>query len=115
MGGHVLETYTPDEYGPRPALSPLKEKARKAGIPAPLYRKGVKEGKEKTGIDVEKLSSGVGHVKRSRWAWLTVAGMLAAADGPLPFGDAAAVALLLAYGTYEAVEAVGDFREGLGR
>jgi len=108
IGGHVLENnVVAHGHAPRPARTDVRYLSKKTGVPAPLLRKAGKEVQEKTGYDVMRASQAHGRFRRARWAF-GVAGTLAAADGPLPIGDALAVGFLAAYGTYEIVSGVQD-------
>lgn len=114
IGGHVVESYVESQGQPsRPAINPLMDKAKQKGVPKPLLRKGAKEIKAETGIDVVQISQGLGRAKRATWAFRTAAA-LALIDGPLPVGDAIAIGLLATYGTYEGVMFVKDVKEGSG-
>ena len=113
IGGHVVESYYQEEFGPRPSPVPLLSVAKDRGIPTPLVRQASKEVQAETGLDVMKLSRAHGRARRARWAF-TVAATLAAADGPLPIGDAMAVGVLGAYGVYETGMAIKDVAEGVG-
>ena len=106
IGGHVIETSMPTQ-SPRPAAVPLMELAKKHGVPKPLARKAIKETSDAIGYDVQRGANAYARYRRARWAFTTAAA-LAAADGPLPFGDIAAIGLLGAYGGYEVVAAFGD-------
>ena len=108
IGGHVIETTLDSRiHGPRPAADPLMELAKKHGVPKPLARKAMKESSEAIGYDVARASRGVGRLRRAKRAF-GIAAVFAAADGPLPFGDAVAVGVLGSYGIYEVVTGVGD-------
>jgi len=106
IGGHVISTALPQQ-SPRPAADPLMELAKKHGVPKPLARKAIKETSDAIGYDVQRGANAYARYRRARWAFTTAAA-LAAADGPLPFGDIAAIGLLGAYGGYEVVAAFGD-------
>lgn len=54
---------------------------------------------------ISDLSTVPGRTRRARIAF-TLAGSLILVDGPLPFGDAAAAAVLIGYGSYETVKSV---------
>ena len=109
IGGQLIETHVDAPTG-RPRLDPLMELAKKHGVPKPMARAAVKQLSKDTGYDIARASRGLGRVKRARWAFSTAA-TLAMADGPLPFGDIAAIGLLGVYGTYEGVTAFGDLRQ----
>ena len=113
IGGHVVESYYEEEFGPRPRTNPLIVQAKRKGVPAPLVRQASKEIAASTGIDAMKVSSAYGRARRARRA-LTIAAALAAADGPLPIGDAIAIGVLGSYAAYETVMAVGEVKEGVG-
>ena len=83
------------------------------GVSAKLIREASKSIEAKTGADATRFYQVPGRARRAQWAFTTAA-TLAMADGPLPFGDVAAIAVLTAYGTYEVVEAVGDIKAGTG-
>jgi hypothetical protein len=108
VGGHVLEHHLDrPELPGRPAATGVKQISKKTGVPAPLVRKAGKQIQKETGYDVIRAAGAHGRFRRARWAFTTAA-VLAAADGPLPIGDAAAVALLAGYGVYETVSGVQD-------
>lgn len=113
IGGHVVESYTEEEFGPRPSPLPLVDFAKERGVPTPLVKKASKEVQQSTGIDAMQLSRAHGRARRARWA-LTTAAALAAVDGPLPVGDAIAIGVLGAYAGYEVGMAVKDVKEGVG-
>ena len=102
IGGHVVESYLRDhhEVAPRPSLDVVPQISNITGVPKPLLRAGAEQLKKDTDIDLMKLGKKFRRAQRARWAF-TTAGSLAAADGPLPFGDAAAMVLLGVYGAYE--------------
>lgn len=108
IGGHVVETYV-DRPGipPRPVLDPLPGISRKTGIPTKLLREGSRSVERDTGLDLAKLGKKYQRAKRARWA-ITTAGTLAAADGPVPIGDALAMGFLALYGAYEVVQIFTD-------
>ena len=64
-------------------------------------------GGDTDGYSAQRVTRGVGRARRARWAFVTAA-TLAAADGPLPIGDAAAIVFLAGYGIYEGYGAVQD-------
>jgi hypothetical protein len=103
IGGRVVESYLDDNPAitSRPHYSPLVELGRKYGVSAPLVKMAGRETKKKYGRDpVEMTSETYGRARRAKWAFRTAA-ILAAADGPLPIGDIAAIGVLGVYGTYE--------------
>ncbi len=110
IGGHVIETQLDESHGPRPPADPLLEFAKKQGVPKPLARKAMKEISQETGYDVQRASRGAGRLRRARRV-LGIAATLAAADGPLPFGDAVAIGVLGIYGTYEVVQGAADLAQ----
>jgi len=113
IAGHVLESVVETPIA-RPAQTNIvKDMKRRYGVPASVTKQAARAAKEKTGADPIRLSAVPGRARRAKWAYLTAA-TLAMADGPLPFGDIAAIAVLTAYGTYEVVEAVGDIKAGTG-
>lgn len=109
----MVESYYQEEFGPRPSPVPLLSVAKDRGVPTPMVRLASKEVQETTGVDVLKVSRAHGRARRARWAFTTAAA-IAAADGPLPIGDAIAVGVLGAYGVYEVGMAVKDVAEGVG-
>ena len=115
IGGHVLESYVESQGRPgRPNnVNPLMEKGKQMGVPKPLMRKGAKEIKKETGMDLIKIANTPARVRRASWAFRTAVALVAI-DGPLPFGDALAAGLLATYGTYETVMIVKDVKEGVG-
>ena len=115
IGGHVIESYVeqPDGVGPRPRpMTFEKEIKRTIGVPAPLARAASREIKDKSGVDIGKMFSGISHAKRASWAARTALA-LSLIDGPLPFGDALAIGGLAVYGGYETYQAVKDFSEAV--
>lgn len=113
IAGHVLESVVETPIQRPPSTNLVRDMKSRYGVPAPVTKEAAAAAKEKTGVDVVRLSQVPGRARRAKWAFGTAA-TLAMADGPLPFGDIAAIAVLSAYGTYEVVEAVGDIREGSG-
>lgn len=65
----------------------------------------IKVAEEKTGVDLKRKYT---RYRRARWA-VTTAGTLAAADGPLPVGDAIAIGFLGAYGAYETYKIITEW------
>ena len=109
IGGHVVESHVVQSGQPqRPVSITPRSISKKTGVPVPLVKQASKEFEQKTGYDVMRASGGYGRLRRARWAFTTAAA-IAAADGPLPFGDAAAIAFLAGYGVYETVTGIGDF------
>jgi len=101
IGGHVIESYVDtNTHGPRPAADPIMEHAKKHGVPKSLARAAMKESSKSLGYDVARASRGLGRMRRARRA-VTIAAALAAADGPLPIGDALAIGFLGTYAAYE--------------
>ena len=117
IGGHVVESYVEDLDGvpSRPKSENLLiEVGKKQGIPPSLMKKGAKEIKKSSGIDLMKLANAPARKRRAQWAF-TTALAISQADGPvLPFGDVVAIGFLTAYGTYESAMMVKDLREGSG-
>ena len=115
IGGYVIESYVDGHEGlaNRPPNNPLKDLAKRTGIPQPLVRSGNKQLKKDTGVDIVKVAHGLGRGKRASWA-LRTAAALALADGPLPIGDALAIGVLATYGTYEIYQMASETKEGLG-
>lgn len=104
IGGHVVEAHV-DRPGipPRPVLDPIPELSRRTGVPKKLLHEGVRSIERDTELDLRKLGKKYQRAKRARWA-ITTAGTLAAADGPVPVGDALAMGFLAAYSAYEVVQ-----------
>jgi len=113
IGGQVIETYVESYHHDapsRPSAEPLHYYMKKKhGVSKAMTRAALKEASPE-GYDLNRAGRGLGRASRARWALGTAIG-LAAADGPLPFGDAAAIAFLAAYGVYEAGQAYGDIRQ----
>lgn len=107
IGGYLIESHV-DEH--RPPKTSFKTLEKTTGIPAPLLRQASKDVKKKTGYDLQRASAAPGRIRRAQWAFTTAAA-LAAADGPLPFGDIAAIGFLGIYGGYEVIEAVKDISQ----
>lgn len=108
IGGHVIENDVVSRKMPgRPAPTDIKRIAKQTGVPAPLLRKASQDVQKKTGYDIARAAEGYGRMRRARWAAMTALS-LAAADGPLPFGDAMAIGFLAAYGSYEFVAGISD-------
>ena len=62
-------------------------------------------GRKGDHTNIHEVSTVPGRARRARTAF-SIAGSLVLVDGPLPFGDAAAAAILIGYGTYETVKTV---------
>lgn len=107
MGGHVIETVVPSDV-PRPQAVTARSISKQMNVPTPVVKAVSKDVQDKTGIDPLKVAEKYGRARRARWAIATAIGM-AAADGPLPFGDIAAIGFLGAYGAYEAYMIVTDW------
>ena len=60
--------------------------------------------KPKTGVKLARNLSRAGRAQRA----LVLAGTVAAADGPLPIGDAIAIGILSAYAGYETYRIIDD-------
>lgn len=104
IGGHVIENEVVSRDMPgRPPSTDLKRISKQTGVPQPLLRKA-------TGYDTQRAIGAAGRIKRARWAAIT-AGTLAAADGPLPIGDALAIGFLGAYAVFEVGMAISDIRQ----
>jgi hypothetical protein len=93
-----------------PATSLPKYVKKKYGVPEPVTKKAAKQIQQDTGVDLVKLVGVAGRKRRAVWAFRAAAA-LALADGPLPMGDALAIGVLAAYGTYEVVQGVKDVQE----
>ena len=108
IGGHVIENEVVSRDMPgRPPSTDLKRIAKQTGVPQPLLRQASREVKKKTGYDPVRAAGAYGRLRRARWA-ATTAGVLAAADGPLPIGDALAIGFLGAYAVFEVGTAISD-------
>jgi hypothetical protein len=111
IGGHVIENEVVSRDMPgRPLSTDLNRIAKQTGVPAPLLRQGSREIQKSTGYDPVRAVGAYGRLRRARWA-ATTAGILAAADGPLPIGDALAIGFLGAYSIYEVGMAISDIRQ----
>jgi hypothetical protein len=112
IGGHVVESIV--DQPARPVVkTPVVVMKEKYGVPKPLGKKAIKEIKEASGVDVNRLVGAGGRAKRVNWA-LRVAAALALADGPIPVGDAIAAGFLVGYAAYEVGMTVHDVKQGLG-
>ncbi len=111
IGGHVVETYVANNHfhAPlRPRSDPVHHMMKEEhGVPKTMTKHALKSVSPE-GYDLNRAAQGYGRARRARWAFSTAAA-LAAADGPLPFGDIAAIGLLGFYGAYEGIHAFGDF------
>lgn len=107
IGGYLVESHV-DEH--RPPATNFKTLSKTTGIPSPLLKQASKDVQEDLGYDVQRASRAPGRLRRAQWAFTTAAA-LAAADGPLPLGDIAAIGFLGIYGGYEVVEAVRDLTQ----
>lgn len=113
IGGHIVETglnvseamewnfLTPMDFAP--IIKPVD-------VGVGLAAKAVSKTTKKESYDVVRASRAPGRMRRARYA-LQLAATLAAADGPLPFGDALAIGVLGGYATYEVIGAVGDLKQ----
>jgi len=110
IGGEIIESVVDSPTKRPPATSLPKYAKKKYGIPESTTKKAAQQFKRDTGVDVIKLSGVPGRKRRAVWAFRTAA-LLALADGPLPVGDALAIGVLTAYGTYEVVQGVKDVKE----
>jgi hypothetical protein len=108
IAGHVIETQVVGPEVPnRPPIVNARSLSRQHNIPQPLIRAVDKQVKADTGISPLTVLDSYGRARRARWA-LTTAATLAAADGPLPFGDAIAIGVLGVYAGYELKTAAGQ-------
>lgn len=103
LGGHIIENVIEDTNRP-PAIT-ARSISKQLNVPTPVVTAVSKDIQKKTGKDPLKVAESYGRLRRARWAFTTAAA-LAAADGPLPFGDMAAIGILGAYGIYETSTAV---------
>jgi hypothetical protein len=112
IGGKLVEclVYQGDAREPN-FFQPMDELGvMVADVAVGVAAKTVAKAAGKDSYDPLRASRAPGRFRRARYA-LTLAGTLAAADGPLPFGDALAIGVLGSYATYEVVTAVGDLRQ----
>lgn len=113
IGGHVIETYVQSHLPDvplRPRSDPVHHFMKKEhGVPKAMTKQALKQASPE-GYDFDRAARGYGRARRAKWA-LTTAATLAAADGPLPFGDIAAIGVLGIYGGYEMTQAYGDLRQ----
>jgi hypothetical protein len=107
IGGQLIETHV-DSPTARPQAITAKSVAKHLDVPTPVVRAVSRDVKKKTGIDPMVVAEKYGRVRRAKWAFTTAAA-IAAADGPLPFGDIAAIGFLGAYGLYEMHQVVTDW------
>lgn len=106
IGGHIIETHVQGENMPgRPPKIDARSLSRELNVPAPLIRAASKDIEQKTGVDLLTVADSYSRMRRARWA-IGTALTIAAADGPLPFGDMIAVGVLGGYGAYEVYTAV---------
>lgn len=112
IGGKIVEcvAYQADAREPN-FFQPMDELGvMVADVGLGVAAKGIAKSAGKDSYDPLRASRAPGRLRRARYA-LTLAGTLAAADGPLPFGDVLAIGVLGSYATYEVVTAVGDLRQ----
>ena len=108
LAGHVIETQVIDDSVPgRPPIVTARSLSKQHNIPQSVIRQVDKKAKADTGISPLTVLDSYGRARRARWA-ITTAATLAAADGPLPFGDAVAIGVLGVYAGYELKTAVGQ-------
>lgn len=108
IGGHVIENHVVEQGHPgRPQQLNAKTIGKQFNVPAPLVKAASKEAEEKLGIDPMLVADSYARVRRAKWA-ITTAATLAAADGPLPIGDALAIGVLGGYATYEVFTAISQ-------
>jgi hypothetical protein len=101
LGGHVIETYVTNESTPgRPPMVTARELSKQHQVPQSMIRAVDRKAKADTGVSPLTVLDSYSRLRRARWA-LTTAAALAAADGPLPFGDAIAIGVLGVYTAYE--------------
>lgn len=106
LGGHVIETVVQDESIPgRPPMVTARSLSRQHHVPQSVIRAVDRQAKADTGISPLTIMDSYGRARRARWAFTTAA-TLAAADGPLPFGDTLAIGVLAVYGAYEVKTAI---------
>lgn len=106
LGGHIIETQVLSDNVPgRPPMVNAQTLSRQHHVPRSVIRAVDKQAKADTGISPLTVLDSYGRAKRARWA-LTTAATLAAADGPLPFGDAIAIGVLGVYAGYEIKTAI---------
>jgi len=102
IGGQIVETFV---EGPQYSQGPPAQKAADRVMLKKAHKEVIAALDEAVGdrYDVKRGIKG-GHKalggKRMVVRGLTIAAVLAAADGPLPFGDVAAAAFLIGGGTY---------------
>ena len=105
IGGKIVECHStsPSSSSPSPSLFRGAPTIMSEG--ATPRNKQVAGGRKGDHTRIEQISTVPGRARRARTAF-TLAGALIMVDGPLPFGDAAAAAVLIGYGTYETVKSV---------
>lgn len=107
IGGQLIESHV-DTPTPRPQAVTAKSISKQLDVPTPMVRSVDRGVKQKTGISPLKVAEKHGRARRAIWAFSTAA-TIAAADGPLPFGDVVAIGFLGAYGIYETHQIVTDW------
>lgn len=96
IGGELIEVH--QDIPARPRAGQLQKDLTKYTGSRSASKMIVDVAEKKTGIDLKRKYT---RFRRAKWA-ITTAGTLAAADGPLPVGDAIAIGFLGAYAVYEA-------------
>ena len=110
IGGHVVESYVESNHPHaqlRPRSDPVHQMMKEEhGVPKSMTKRALQSASPE-GYDLNRAAQGYGRYRRARWAF-KIAAALAMADGPLPFGDIAAIGVLGVYGVYETTQAIGD-------
>ena len=107
IGGQIIENVVPSST-PRPSAVTARSVAKQLNVPTPVVRAVSKEVESKIGLSPLKVLEKHGKARRAAWA-ITTAATLAAADGPLPIGDIAAIGFLGAYAAYEVYDIATDW------
>jgi len=106
IGGQLVESEHSTASNPRPRLATAK-RPNTESLAVAVAGHGLSKYQGKEDYDTVRAMKAAGRYRRARWAFGIAAG-LAIADGPLPIGDAIAIAGLTIYGAGELVYAAHD-------
>lgn len=106
IGGQVIESEHATASNPRPRLATAKRPDVES-LGVALAGQAVSDYQGKENYDPARAMKAAGRARRARWAF-GIAATLAIADGPLPIGDAIAIAGLTIYGGGELIYAAHD-------